>query len=814
MIVSTQPHRVPDLLFRLILLSAGLLLPLLLPQAPDISSVLLRLLALLLLAAGTLAPMRPVFSSAALFAAGVAWTLAVMSHAISEQLPGRLDKCRWQVQGEVVGLPRDYPRRVSFVLKVQSGRWVECPKRPHLRPDGWQVVDKNLRLSLYRRSKNEINPASAGSGGPVLAAGDQLDALVQLRSPSGLANPIPSNSGGYFVRAQLAATGYVRELNQVHASAWSIDSLRQQISDWLIGLPTLTENRWLSALLIGDQRALDETDWSLLRQTGTVHLMVVSGLHISLAAGFGWLFGWLLAVATGARRHHFGLLFALLAAGLYATATGLGVPAQRALIMVAIFAGTSLLHRRIPLSHRYLYTFIAVLISAPLAPLAAGFWLSFATVLILLLLVPTSEQTEPGQWRRWFVGLVKAQIAITMMIVPLLIQIQGQIHFIAPLVNLLAVPLLSFALLPALLIAAPLDGLLALFGSQSVVFLHLPDMLLHSLLAGLDVAAGLGASWQLRSGWAWLAPLVAPLVWLPMPRVIRAAALLLWFMLVFIAQPVARPDFRMVMLDVGQGLSAFIQTGNQAVVYDTGPAYSSGNDSAKRIIIPTLQHYGVDKITTLIVSHGDYDHAGGVASLALIMPPEIIIAGQPERLPASVQAEPCRYRTWLQGEVHFTIMQAPTKRRGSNTFSCVMIVRVGGQVILFPGDLPAKGELSLLPELSGERVDVLVASHHGSKDASHSDFLQSIRPKMVLYTTGYHNSYGHPSAAACTNARQTGAKLYNTAYQGAVDIGLNDAGVLEIKTLHRCSQKRWWQRYHPLACKTDFGYLGRCPDDQ
>lgn len=811
---SMQQQTTHDVLPRLVLLVAGLLLPLLLPQAPQLAAGFFGPLAVMLLVAGTLVPMRLVFSASALFAAGSVWTLVMMTQATSEQLPSRLDKCRWQVEGKVVGLPRSYPRRLSFVLEAKSGHWVECPKRLHVQPQDWQVAGKKLRLSLYLGTKAGPNRPASGGGMPVLTAGDRLDALVQLRAPAGLANPVLDNSEEYFVRTQLAATGYVRALNQVQASSGGLDDWRQQVSDWLTGLPMLTEGRWLSALLVGDQRSLQDADWSLLRKTGTVHLMVVSGLHISLAAGLGWLFGWLLAVAIGGRRHHLGLLFALLVAGLYAFATGLGLPAQRALIMVAIFAGTSLLHRQIPLSHRYLYTLIAVLISAPLAPLGPGFWLSFAAVLILLLLVPEAKKSSSGRLRVWLIGLVKAQIALTMMLVPLLIQIQGQIHFIAPLVNLLAVPLLSFALLPALLVAAPLDGFLALLGSETPLFLHLPDVLVRVLHAGLDLAASFKASWQLHSGWAWLASLVVPLVWLPMPGILRTAALLLWLLLVFFATPVANTDFRLVVLDVGQGLSAFIQTGDQAVVYDAGPSYSAGSDSARQVIVPTLQHYGVRKITTLIVSHGDHDHAGGVASLAMLMPPERIIAGQPQRLPATVSAEPCRRFTWSQGEVQFTVMLAPIKRQRPNTFSCVMIARVGDQTILFPGDLPARGELSLLPTLDNEHIDVLVASHHGSQDASHPDFLQAIQPEVVLYTTGYHNRYGHPARASCENARRAGAKLYNTAYQGAVEIGLNDDGLLEVEKLHRCSQKRWWQRHHPLACETDLGYLGTCPDDQ
>ena len=797
-----------DLSFRLLLFAAGLLAFLLWPMPPGLPAWVYRSMALLLLVAVTLTSGRRWLAAVALFAAGAAWTLGAVAEASGALLPDQLNRCRWQVQGRVVGLPRMLPRLQRFDFKVRQGSWVECPYQKRLIPPNWQVTGKKLRLSLYHSAQSSQYPPAPDERRPVLAAGDQITALVQLRPPSSSANPGGFDSEAYFVRARLAANGYVRTLEAVEPRPGSLDGWRQQVSHWLVHLPDISQGRWLAALLIGDQRGLTQADWDVLRRTGTVHLLVVSGLHISLAAGFGWLLGWLLAAVTGGRRYHLGALFALLSAGGYALATGLGIPAQRALIMVAIFVGTSLLHRHVPLHQRYLYTLIAVLVSAPLAPLGVGFWLSFAAVLMLLLAFrPTQGDGRP----QWAMSLLRAQLALTMMLTPLLIQIQHQIHWLTPLINLLAVPLLSFALLPASLLAAPLDGLLAYLGFGVPFFLHLPDRLLVVLRSGLEAAAALEASWSLRSGWALFAPLVAPLVWLPMPRLIRASALMLWVLLVFAGKPETRVDFRLLVLDVGQGLSVVIQTGDQAVVYDTGPAYASGSDSAQRIILPALQHYGVRQITTLVISHGDYDHAGGTASLVAAMPPDRIIAGQPRRLPASIQAEPCHFDAWQQGPVHFTIRPAPIQHVRANTYSCVMVATYRGQQIVFPGDLPARGELSLLPALSKTPTAVLIASHHGSRDASHPDFLRALRPDFVIYAAGYHNRYGHPAKASCRHARQIGAKLYNTAYQGAIEMRPNAADKLKVHGLHRCNARRWWQRYHPLACRSGLGYQGECP---
>ncbi len=242
----------------------------------------------------------------------------------------------------------------------------------------------------------------------------------------------------------------------------------------------------LRALLLGDRRGLSEAQWRRLRETGTVHLVVISGLHIGLVAmvlfsatrlavsrvwGGGLLRGRRLAVGVG-----------LLGAAAYALLAGLSLPTQRALVMVGTLLFALGGGRRFGASQRLLMALVLVLLIDPLAPRGAGFWLSFTATGVLLYLFCGRLQ-PPGRAR----GLLGAQGAVFVGLAPPLAFYFQQVPWLAPLVNLIAIPYVSLLVLP-LALAALL--VLALAPGPGSAGLGLAASLLEHGMAGLALIEG------------------------------------------------------------------------------------------------------------------------------------------------------------------------------------------------------------------------------------------------------------------------------------------------------------------------------------
>lgn len=774
-----------------IAMAIGLLLPLGLPVLPFGTQMGWRLLALALALGAALAPMRQVIRLCALVAAGSAWTLGAAIEITSVRLPASLSGCDWQLEGVVIGLPRATTTRLSFDFSPRRIKSIRCP---HATAADWALASEGqgrLRLSAY----NDY---------PVLAPGDQLRIQARLRSPRGNANPAGFDYEAYLARNQVIASGYVRAFQHLEANqGLSIDSLRNALSNWLASEPALRYSAQMRALVLADHRGLESDDWEVLRRTGTVHLLVVSGLHISLAAGFGWLLGFLGALLTGTDRYWWAASASCTVALIYSLAAGFGIAAQRALVMVLVFAGVALLRRHVPLGHRYLYSLVIVLLMTPLAPLGAGFWLSFGAVLVLLVLMTGVTQQS---WN-WPARLLVAQAALTLMTIPLLIHFQGAFSLAAPLANLVAVPWLSFLILPVLLFGIVLDGALWLLNMSWAPFiLHLADWLLGALYYWLDWLVQFDGYLYQTTPWWLLMVSVTVIVLLPLSWYARVTGVLLWGIALLPATPA--PAFRFVVLDVGQGLGTFIQWGSQAVVYDVGPRYGSGFDAGRDILNPALRHFGVREVTHIIVSHEDLDHAGGLSAVRRQWPAAKVITSQRQKLQLTGEAEDCNGQQWSMGEIRFQAFVAMPEASSDNDLSCVLLVSKGDSHLLLPGDISRQGELALLERLPN--LSLLVAAHHGSANSSDDAFLRAVTPDIVLYSAGWKNRFGHPAPAACSSAQAVGARLFSTARQGALELSAGKTGFY-VTRLWRCQSKRWWRQLSSTDCNLQAGMLKTCP---
>jgi competence protein ComEC len=194
---------------------------------------------------------------------------------------------------------------------------------------------------------------------------------------------------------------------------------------------------------------------------------------------------------------------------------------------------------------------------------------------------------------------------------PLTLALFQRASLIAPLANAVAIPVVTLGVVPLALtgIAIPVDALF-----QIAHFVLSPLMRFLEILAALP-----DATWQQHAPPPWTVVAgCAGTVWLLAPRGVPGRAwAVLWLVPLFVVRPAPLPEgaFRLTVLDVGQGLSAIVETRHYTLVYDTGPRFTETSDAGGRIIAPFLRASGLRRAHGLIVSHKDLDHSGGALSL-------------------------------------------------------------------------------------------------------------------------------------------------------------------------------------------------------
>lgn len=645
--------------------------------------------------------------------------------------------------------------------------------------------------------------------------GQVWNMTVRLKRPRGLANPYGFDYEAWLFAQRYRATGYVRdrdseplELPSVDGAGWrhGVDLWRQSL---IQAVPDVPFNGVLRALLVGDRSGLSQTQWRVFRRTGTGHLVAISGLHIGLMAAMAyflvrWSARWgplgnLLARRRGTRVQYAALI-AFVMAAIYAAMAGFSVPTQRALIMLLI--GLAALLLRLPLQSWRVWwlALMGVLLVDPLAPLAAGFWLSFAAV-AWILLAYQGRRPVRGSTLMWKWGRIHWVLALGL--APMTLFWFSQASVIAPLANLIAVPWMSLFVVPLTL----LGGLLSqVWSPAGALLMNWADSLLEPLWMLLQWMSSLPmASWEVPT----LEPLSLGLALLAMLLLILPRGfpgrglfvpLLLPMVMLNLHGDEARPDadladgeFRLTLLDVGQGLSAVLRTRNRVLLYDTGPAYPSGFDTGEAVVVPWLRAEGHRHLDTLLISHGDNDHRGGLESVLKAVSAQRLLSGEPSRVPG---ASPCvSGLEWQWDGVRFSVLAPPqgVAWKGNHA-SCVLRVENGKASAMLTADLEARGERYLLEQHRDSLdTDVLQVPHHGSRSSSTVAFVAAVDPTLALITSGYRNRFGLPRAEIQDRYRARGARLFNTRETGALELCFRADGRIEGPVAWREHQRRIWR---------------------
>lgn len=737
---------------------------------PPATTTLLMLLALLL---GTLLWRQ--FLPARLLMAAVAGFLWSAWHAqglLTQQLAQQQEGIDIPLSGWVASLPVSDERRTRFLFEVEHVELADTSRIP-----------AKLQLSWYNNA-------------PSLRPGDRCRLVVRLKRPWGSLNPGGFDYEQWLFREGVRATGYVRS-GTVEAASWRypLQRLRAALyTDLRHTLRDRAEAGIIIALAMGEQRDIDKKQWQVFAATGTTHLISVSGLHVTLVAGLifflaRWSWSRCSRCALRWPAPRVAAVTAFVAALLYAALAGFDVPVQRALVMAGLVLGAVGFRPGLAPTRTLALALLAVLLLYPLEVLGIGLWLSFGSV-ALLLYAMQGRLSVRSRWWRW--GRVHWVAGFGLL--PLMVLFFQQAPLTAPLANAVAVPWVGLVVVPLSLLGALLLPAIPMAGEALLTLATWAVSLLWPLLEEVarwqpPLGFAVPAAWPLLLAGIAVLWLLAPRGW---PARWAGGVLLLPLLLV---RPERPPEGEMwfTLLDVGQGLAAVVQTREHVLLFDTGLAFSSGSDSAATVILPYLRQQGRSTIDTLVVSHGDSDHIGGMATLLATGRVGQLLTSVPDKMPAIPFALCSTGQKWQWDGVAFEMLHPQEALAGrGNDDSCVLRVAGRSFSLLLTGDIEAPAERELLAaRAQALRADLLVAPHHGSKSSSTPPFIAAVAPRWVLFPTGYRNRYRFPVQSVVTRYRQAQAAMYDTSRSGAITVRSDPLRGVVIEE-YRKNHRRYW----------------------
>lgn len=661
---------------------------------------------------------------------------------LDDRLAASLDGEVVTLTGRIEGLVERDGRRQRFLFDVEQGRdgaglAIDLPRR--------------VRLSLYEYRD--------------VASGERWTWRVKLRRPRGFANPGGFDYERWLFSHRIGATGYVYRPD---GDAKRLDGdgpgWRARIANRVAELARGPAAGLVRGLATGDEAGISAAQWELLRQTGTAHLVSISGLHIALVTALG------LGLASFVRRHVLPasplwwppLAGAVAALG-YGALAAFDLPVTRAVAAAVVLLSAVAWRRQLAPGHAFGLVLAVMLAIDPLAPLDIGFWLSFVAVAAILFLVagrrPSGSRLRRGLHVQW---------GLFVLLAPLILLCFGRLPLVSPLANLVAIPVFDLLSVPCVLLALLFLPWPAIAGT----ILAVPAWLLEQLLVFLELLAALDPEVSTRD----LPVIVQLLAVLGVllacaPRAWRGRRLVPWLVApaVLVNLSPAGRDMPLALhfLDVGQGLAVVIETPSHAMVYDTGPSFGE-SDAARMVVIPFLESRGRAP-DLLMISHDHDDHAGGRASLAARYP-----GMQQLGRVADAGVEDCAERAWRWDGVSFQVLHPPPRSgTGGNDDSCVLRIAHGGFSVLLTGDIEALAEA----RLKDERVsaDLVLVPHHGSRTSSTPAFVEAVNARLAIAAAGHGNRWDFPKPDVVQRWQSAGARVLSTGGQGTISVRYDGA---------------------------------------
>jgi competence protein ComEC len=404
--------------------------------------------------------------------------------------------------------------------------------------------------------------------------------------------------------------------------------------------------------------------------------------------------------------------------------------------------------------------------------------LSFVAVGMLFLMpaYTSSLHTASGVHQAWWKKslnalrhLLREQSFITLGLAPLTLLLFQQVSVVGLLVNLYAIPWVTFVVTP-LAFAGVLWSPLWQLCSQS----------LQLLMATLEPLPDLPwAVWQTAAPPWWLALIgtACGALFISQRQLWRRIASAALVIPLFLWQAPRPPHgvAQLLFADIGQGNAVLVRTAQHSLLFDTGPRFGVDSDAGLRVLLPVLQTTD-EHIDALVLSHQDSDHTGGALSVYKQHKQTQLWSSITDAhwLSQRLPMQRCEAgQTWVWDGVQFDFIHPLAtdydKTMSPNNRSCVLRIRAQSQTVLLTADIEAMQENALVQRMGSElKADVLLVPHHGSKTSSTESFLDAVQPRWALLQHGYRNRYGHPAPVVVQRYEVRGIRMLDSPHCGAM----------------------------------------------
>ncbi|CAN5429814.1 DNA internalization-related competence protein ComEC/Rec2 [soil metagenome] len=627
------------------------------------------------------------------------------------------------------------------------------------------------------------------TGGMQITAGVRLYAFPKVR------NPHDFDYGSWLISRNIVAHGELQEvISKKPGNNISWQRVRDYVQNNIELLFSEKEAPLAKALMIGYKEELTRDERLSFSRAGLSHIMAVSGMHVGfIIAPFWLMIPWLWRWKWGKWS---GLIIMTMLLFGYAGLTGFSASVSRASIMAWFLTYGKLFHKLRHSINLLAVAAIILLVIQPQQLFDVGFQLSFSAVLIILLILPEARKIIPQKhrhnWRGGLLTIIIISVIVQLGLFPFLTTYFGEFSVAGPLANALVVPLLSLAVPAGLiitllnditfglseLIAMPVGWVLMWIGSVADYFGNeFPGYIEYDqttfllfivwLFAILSVAAVRLPSIR----WKLMICLFASLNMLLIERIVKKTS---------------GYDLTVTVLDVGQGDAIHVRTPSDKHFFvDTGRWTPMGN-SGEQVLLPYIQHLGINKLDGIILSHPHADHIGGLTALMKSVPIDTIYhSSYPydsqlyEQYNQLAEKKDIPIRDVAAGDIItldplikiFVVgpEATGTPDRNPNNHSLSIRLQYGETSFLFTGDAEVNQERQLVDRYS-DFLDVsfLKAGHHGSRTSSTGYFIETVKPDIAVASLSFRNRFNHPNNEAVTNLANAGAKKYFTSLSGAL----------------------------------------------
>ena len=624
------------------------------------------------------------------------------------------------------------------------------------------------------RAVQQVRLSWPGAAGRAIHAGEHWQLLLRLRPPRGLHNPGAVDTERNALRDHVQAFGGViaSPLNRRLAVAGpTLAGLRERLARRIVtGVADPASGALLAALAVGATGDVSREQWRVFNATGITHLVAISGMHVTLFAVVAMSLTrriWALLARRGLRlrRDRVAAVAGIALATGYSLLAGFSVPTQRTLLMLGSFLLLRECARVVRPSTSLGLAALGVVVLDPFCTLSAGFWLSFLAVAAIVGYAG-GRLLQEGAVR----AAVTVQAAVFVALLPVTLAIFGSVSLAGLVVNIVAIPLFTFVLVPlalgataVLLVApAPLEGLL------SDLLLRGGELAAAAFAPLLSRAADQAHALWFASPppwWYGLAAVAILLVLPPWPWRLRLAGMLVLLPLLGAAERPAPRALRATVLDVGASTAVLVETMHHALLYGVGESFRSGGAVAERAVVPAAASRGLRSLDAVLLPRLDRDAGAGVTAVMARLPVQRLFAqaGRGGELPPEFQS--CDGGGgWAWDGWQFDLLDAPGA-------GCALRVRGPGGSLLLADRLDAGAAQRLLARGLAP-VDVLLVPRQGARAASSPQLLDGLGARLALASLSASLRSGESYAPLAQRYADAGIALVDTPTQGALTLRL------------------------------------------